>query len=226
VAAVAGTFSAIANNTRDFKQRLKPPSPAEKAYLEQVPKHSSESASPEIKAGELSSAQLEALAWRMAGKTIDPDLSENLNKPGTSQRMARLRRQMVAKRVKGGRAHQIADAVGHYGCGLVVTGAKAPVAFFYNVANGFRNLPSYMITNEVHRRRDEITGLPSGLAVAGKEFVFNIGEAFGGLVYHPYVGAKVEGPVGFAKGIPRGIGGFGCHLLAGERVEIRLFMQD
>ena len=44
----------------------------------------------------------------------------------------------------------------------------APVAFFYNVANGFRNMPSYLITNEVHRRRDEIVGLGSGMGVAGK----------------------------------------------------------
>lgn len=42
----------------------------------------------------------------------------------------------------------------------------APVAFFYNVANGFRNMPSYLITNEVHRQRDEIIGFGSGLSVA------------------------------------------------------------
>lgn len=44
----------------------------------------------------------------------------------------------------------------------------APVALFYNVANGFRNFPSYTITNEEHRRRDQITGLGTGLGVAGK----------------------------------------------------------
>lgn len=48
----------------------------------------------------------------------------------------------------------------------------APVAFFYNVANGFRNMPSYLITNEVHRRRDEIVGLGSGMGVAGKVHEF------------------------------------------------------
>lgn len=42
------------------------------------------------------------------------------------------------------------------------------MALFYNVANGFRNAPSYIITNEKHRRRDEITGLGTGLEVAGK----------------------------------------------------------
>jgi len=29
-------------------------------------------------------------------------------------------------------------------------------------------MPSYTITNEPHRRRDEITGIGSGLGVAGK----------------------------------------------------------
>jgi len=40
-------------------------------------------------------------------------------------------------------------------------------------------------------------------------------EAFGGIVRHPYIGAKIEGPIGFGKGIGRGIWGFGCHILAG-----------
>jgi hypothetical protein len=92
----------------------------------------------------------------------------------------------------------------------------APVALFYNVANGFRNLPSYSIANEEHRRRDEITGLGSGFGVAGKEFVLGSYEAFSSIVRHPYVGAKTEGPAGFFKGIGRGYWAFGNHLLAGE----------
>ena len=44
----------------------------------------------------------------------------------------------------------------------------APVALFYNMANGFRNLPSYAIRNDPGRRRDEITGFGSGCKLAGK----------------------------------------------------------
>lgn len=41
-------------------------------------------------------------------------------------------------------------------------------------------------------------------------------EAFSGLVKHPYLGAKLEGPLGVPKGLGRGVFGFGCHTLAGR----------
>jgi sterol 3beta-glucosyltransferase len=50
----------------------------------------------------------------------------------------------------------------------ILTFETAPVAFFYNVANGFRNLPSYAIHNDPARRRDEITDFGSGCKLAGK----------------------------------------------------------
>lgn len=99
-------------------------------------------------------------------------------------------------------------------------------------------MPSYVITNEVHRQRDEIVGLGSGLSVAGKvrlqalrssrwvdansrqELVLGLYEAFSSLVKHPYMGAKTEGPLGFPKGIPRGMGAFMCHLMAGTQLSI------
>lgn len=104
----------------------------------------------------------------MAGKTFDPDHLKNFNEPGPHQRMATARAQIVANRTKGGRPRQIGSAVAHYAFDLSVTGAKFPVTYFYQVANGFRNLPSYIIINEKSRQRDEITGLGSGMKVAGK----------------------------------------------------------
>jgi sterol 3beta-glucosyltransferase len=102
-------------------------------------------------------------------------------------------------------------------------------------------MPSYLITNEVHRQRDEIVGFGSGVSVAStvrlihisptisythrlqpstdktpQEFVLGIYEAFCSLVRHPYVGAKIEGPLGFPKGIGRGFSAFLCHLMAGK----------
>jgi hypothetical protein len=44
----------------------------------------------------------------------------------------------------------------------------APVAFFYNLANGFHNAPSYFFHDETVRKRDNITGFGSGAKVAGK----------------------------------------------------------
>lgn len=41
-------------------------------------------------------------------------------------------------------------------------------------------------------------------------------DAFQGVVRHPYLGAKQEGPLGFGKGLGRGLAGFSCHMLAGK----------
>jgi len=49
-----------------------------------------------------------------------------------------------------------------------------------------------------------------------QEFVLGLYEGFGSLIRHPYLGATNEGPLGFPKGIGRGICGFGCHTMAGE----------
>lgn len=64
------------------------------------------------------------------------------------------------------------------------------------------------------RRRDEITGLGSGLRTAGKEFVLGHYDAWSGLVKHPYRGAKQEGPKGFGKGVFRAGRGFMTNTLA------------
>lgn len=106
-----------------------------------------------------------------------------------------------------------------------------PVAFFFNTANGFRNLPSYTIANDPARRRDEITSFGSGCRLSGKvcmvrmiagmmligwqEFFLGLSDAFQGIVRHPYLGAKQEGPMGFGKGMGRAFLGFFYHSLAG-----------
>lgn len=41
-------------------------------------------------------------------------------------------------------------------------------------------------------------------------------SAFIGLVKHPYVGTRVEGPLGLVKGVGRGLGGFPYHILGGK----------
>jgi hypothetical protein len=48
-----------------------------------------------------------------------------------------------------------------------------------------------------------------------QEFVLGLGEGVGDIVWHPYIGAKREGPLGAMEGIGRGLTGFGCHTLAG-----------
>jgi hypothetical protein len=67
------------------------------------------------------------------------------------------------------------------------------------------------------RTRDHITGLKSGLGVAGKEIIFGAYDAITGLATHPYNGwvkghGCDGGPVwGATKGIGRGLGGVLCR---------------
>jgi len=95
---------------------------------------------------------------------------------------------------------------------LAKAGAKAPVALIYNVANGFHNAPSHGFAGIEVRRRDEITGLGSGLKTAGKEFTLGIWEAFSGLVTKPYNDTKQRGARGLGKGMLRGGLGFISNL--------------
>jgi len=100
---------------------------------------------------------------------------------------------------------------------------KAPILFFYNVANGFNNLPSYIFHDDTVRRRDNITSLPSGLKVAGKSLVFGIYDGFTGLVTQAYRNAKkgkandgLKGAVaGTGKGVGKGLGGLMFKPLGG-----------
>jgi hypothetical protein len=90
---------------------------------------------------------------------------------------------------------------------------RAPVALFYNLANGFHNSPTVLLSDRTVRCYPPITDLGSGLALGGKEFVFGLYDAVMGLVYQPYLGYKEASErnttpaVGIAKGMGRGIGG-------------------
>ncbi|KAJ6780273.1 hypothetical protein PWT90_10506 [Aphanocladium album] len=111
-----------------------------------------------------------------------------------------------------GRPFYIARKTGRLGVELAKAGLKAPVAFFWNTANGFHNFPSYGYAGIEVRRRDEIKGFGSGVKVAGKEFVLGFWDAFSGIVVLPYEGTRDEGVKGLGKGIWRGGKGFFCGL--------------
>jgi hypothetical protein len=90
---------------------------------------------------------------------------------------------------------------------MVQTGLRVPVSFFYNLANGFHNAPSVYLNDDTVRRRDNITGLGSGVKVASKEVVFGLFDGVTGLVTQPYYGTKKDGVVGFGEGLVKGFGG-------------------
>ena len=89
---------------------------------------------------------------------------------------------------------------------IVTTGAKTPMNFCLGLARGFRNAPK-LYNDDTVRPQEKVTGLASGLKVAGKEFGFGLFDGITGLITQPMRGAEKEGGVGLIKGIGKGIGG-------------------
>ena len=75
------------------------------------------------------------------------------------------------------------------------------------IAQGFHNAPR-LYGDDTVRRPTRINGFHSGLRAAGEEFIYGIYDGWTGLVLQPYKGAKRGGPVGFVKGVGKGVGGF------------------
>ena len=75
------------------------------------------------------------------------------------------------------------------------------------IAQGFHNAPRLYGDSTVRPPR-RISGFHSGVRAAGEEFIYGIYDGVTGLVLQPYHGAREKGPVGFIKGIGKGVGGF------------------
>ncbi|KAI0377882.1 hypothetical protein F5Y04DRAFT_171166 [Hypomontagnella monticulosa] len=162
--------------------------------------------------------QLEKIARRMAKKPLKTakGTPEQLCLEQEIQDFESITRQVTLERAEQSHTRHVFRASGEYASELTRAGLKAPVAFFYNVANGLRNFPSYAFgAEEDMRRRDEITGIKSGFKVAGKEFALGFYDAFGGLVLRPYRGAKRAGAKGLGKGILGAFYGLGGGIGSG-----------
>lgn len=85
-------------------------------------------------------------------------------------------------------------------------GIKSPMDFTLGLARGFRNAPK-LYGDDTVRKSEKVTGLSSGLRIAGKEFGYGFYDGISGLVTQPIEGAKKEGAAGFVKGFGKGIGG-------------------
>ncbi|KAK6512045.1 hypothetical protein TWF481_000943 [Arthrobotrys musiformis] len=83
---------------------------------------------------------------------------------------------------------------------------KSPLDFTLALAQGFHNAP-LLYGDTTVRKQEKITGMGSGLKVAGKEFAFGFYDGIAGLVTQPVQGAREEGHLGFWKGFGKGIGG-------------------
>ncbi|KDN62562.1 putative glycosyltransferase family 28 domain-containing protein [Colletotrichum sublineola] len=146
--------------------------------------------------------QMNHIAMKMATKSLRcANPADELALADLTKRGRRKKSVVSIDQRKRSRPMEVTRATGRYGFEVIKAGLKAPVAVFYNVANGCHNFPSYGFAGHEVRRRDEITGLGSGLRTAGKEFVLGGWDAFSGVVVKPYKGAKKEGAKGFGKGL-------------------------
>lgn len=98
---------------------------------------------------------------------------------------------------------------------LVEAGVKSPMNFCMGLAKGFRNAPR-LYNDETVRKQEKVTGLASGVMLAGKEFGLGLYDGITGLVTQPYKGAEKEGMSGLIKGIGKGIGGIVLKPQAGK----------
>ncbi|OAR01130.1 hypothetical protein LLEC1_07272 [Akanthomyces lecanii] len=161
----------------------------------------------------LSSSQMELSARKMAKKSLRTVLApEPEVKRAPTFNDKRKAEWEGYEHGQHGRAFYLVRKTGRFGVELAKAGLKAPVAFFWNTANGFHNFPSYGYAGIEVRRRDQITGFGSGVKVAGKEFVLGFWDALSGVVVLPYEGARDEGARGLGKGVWRGGKGFFCGL--------------
>ncbi|KAF2276148.1 UDP-Glycosyltransferase/glycogen phosphorylase [Westerdykella ornata] len=217
LASVSGFFMAVGTATSEFLYQLKvPPAvrPREESIKSPPPTNNANgerAVSPpssylndpagEIPPRPLKIQQMQHLAHKMATKSLsagDATIPE-----GPSPTFRERHKMMWKARDKGehGRAYHITRAFTCYAGQLAKISLEAPIAFFYNVANGFHNSPSYVWNGGPVRRRDEITGFGSGLKAAGKEFAMGFYDALSGIVVQPYIGAERDGGRGLAKGV-------------------------
>jgi hypothetical protein len=158
-----------------------------------------------------SEQHVENLAFKMASKTLPNYVDKNKHRKTHAWSPMPRTYSHVSHRStpvhEHGRVHDATLETGHFAQSMVSTGLRVPIGFFYNLANGFHNAPSVLLNDNTVRRRDNITGLGSGVKVASKEVVFGLYDGVTGLVTQPYFGTKKDGVVGFGKGVGRGFGG-------------------
>ncbi|KAI9874462.1 MAG: hypothetical protein M1830_009725 [Pleopsidium flavum] len=136
-------------------------------------------------------------------------MSGNLTRPGSGKRSSSGSPAPQHRRSLSGSGQISLEAAVGAGKGvgrIVGAGMKSPMDFTLALARGFHNAPKLYGDKSV-RQQEKITGIQSGLKVAGKEFGFGLYDGISGLVTQPFEGAKKEGVAGLIKGFGKGIGG-------------------
>lgn len=198
IASLTGLIMSVHIATSAFSSQLRspPPVPLPKEIL--IP---SESAPQDAPWPRFDIERMEQFALTMAEKSFRPGEKTILAKRTPTFRERQKAQWKAREEGTHGRAYYVTRASARYVGDLTKAGLKVPVAFFYNVANGFHNHPSYLWDGIQVRQRDEIVDLGTGLKAAGKGFVVELYDGVTGIVTRPYNGAKAQGPIGFGKGV-------------------------
>ncbi|KAL7782512.1 hypothetical protein V8C37DRAFT_397885, partial [Trichoderma ceciliae] len=157
--------------------------------------------------------EMELYAQKVARKSLktnNADITTLIRQPSLYDRQKAAWH--AREKGRNGRLFYLTRATGRYAAELTKVGLKVPVAFFYNIANGFHNYPSCGYAGVEVRRRDQIVDFETGLVTAGKEFTLGMWEAFSGVVIFPYKSVYEEGAKGIGKGVWRGSKGFISNL--------------
>ncbi|KAI9737226.1 MAG: hypothetical protein M1818_005758 [Claussenomyces sp. TS43310] len=117
-----------------------------------------------------------------------------------------LRRAKQASKHKPERQEVIRDIASTMGL-VIRTFIKIPMDLTYNIAVGCHNLPTSLCSDDTVRKPMVITGVPSGLVAAGREFTLGFYDGLTGVVTQPYRGVRREGASGLAKGFGTGLVG-------------------
>jgi len=123
-AAISGFFTSIATNTSDYSRRLKkrPTTEYQPETTKETPRMESIDGKPKERAKD--SVQLERLAWRMARRTYEGRIHDDLTKDPVVHGPARLLAHNSQRKTEYGRAHQLASATFHYTGDLMETTMK------------------------------------------------------------------------------------------------------
>jgi len=101
----------------------------------------------------------------------------------------------------------LALAAGKSAARILTAGMRFTPNVCLSLARGFRNAPRLYNDETVRPQSEKVTGLATGMKVAGKEFTLGMYDGISGLVTQPLRGAEKEGSKGLIKGIGKGIGG-------------------
>lgn len=121
VAAVAGFFSSAATNTSNYSERLKHRSAEETKARGAVELSDVDNAKGNNKGKKPSPTQLEKLAIRMAHKTYEGDLQDDLDKPPALRGVGKYCARVASEKAERGRAHEVTSATAHYAVDLTRT---------------------------------------------------------------------------------------------------------